>query len=251
MRSLEIEILDYLKNNPDDSVTAMIILIGCYIRLNDIDNADLTINKCYKLVGRNVPFGLAMSKAIIENIKGNKKEAIAILMKLIKNKKLTEGERIVVFVQLIIYNSNLAYFEEMYNKVVELWKMINHNSEMDFDGNSFYSEVAKYADHLPLISAMDDLKSYLNGKELLKKDDKYSEIYRDVKDYTKDNRLIEDIIPYEEVDLDFPDVKYFSLKLISKPMSVGESHNLEIQIEKLIESKYPCVLVLVYVMARE
>ncbi|MBF0458415.1 MAG: hypothetical protein HQK99_11035 [Nitrospirae bacterium] len=250
LRSLEIEILDYLKNDPDDSVTAMITLIGCYIGLNDIENAELIVHECYKLIKRNIPFNLAIYKTMIENIKGNKKEAVAILMKLIKNNKLTEGERIKVFVHLIVYNSNLAYFEEMYTNVVELWNMINHNTKIDFDDDSFYSKVSKYSDSRVLFKVMDKLKSYLNGKELLKDDDKYSEIYKYVKDYTKDNLLIEDIIPYEEVDIEFPDIKYFSLKLISKPMYVQERHNLEIQITKLIESNYPQVLVLVDVIVR-
>ncbi|MBF0488666.1 MAG: hypothetical protein HQK98_10955, partial [Nitrospirae bacterium] len=121
-------------------------MIDCYMRLNDIDNAELIVHECYKLVKRNVPFNLAMYKAMIENVKGNKKEAVAILMKLIKNKKLTTGEKIAVFVHLIIYNSNLAYFEDMHRNVLELWNMINPNTKIDFDDDSFYSKVSKYSD---------------------------------------------------------------------------------------------------------
>lgn len=65
----------------------MIILIECYMRLNDVENAELTLNNCYKLVKRIVPFGLAMYKSAIENINGNWKEAVSIVQKLLKNNK--------------------------------------------------------------------------------------------------------------------------------------------------------------------
>ncbi|KWT94632.1 hypothetical protein [Candidatus Magnetominusculus xianensis] len=251
LRSLEFDILSYLESNPEDSVTPMIILIACYMNLNDIENAELIVNKCYKLVKRNVPFDLAMYKANIENAKGNNKEAFAIVRTLLKYQKLDERERVIALIYLMIVNTNLANFEEVYKYVLELWNIINHNSEIDFEEDSFYSKVSQYIDPRSLIGVVDKLKSYLKGKEQLKNNETYSEIYRYVKEYTNDNRLIEDIIPYEEVDIEFPDEKYFSLKLITKPMSVEESHNLEIQIARLIESNFPFILVLVDVIARK
>ncbi|MBF0487908.1 MAG: tetratricopeptide repeat protein [Nitrospirae bacterium] len=247
LRSLEIEILNYLEIRPADLVKTMIALIACYIKLDDIENAEVMLERCYSHVNGNVPFNLAMLKAAIENGKGNMKEAVEILRQLLKDNMLDEREKISALVSLAIFNSNLSNYEKMHKVVLELWNMVFHNSKIDFDDNSFYSKVSQYIDPRLLINVMENLKSYLNGKELLK-DKTYSDIYEYVKNYAKDNQIIDDIIPYEEVDCEFPDVKYFSLKIISQPMSIEDAFELEIDIYKLIMSKYPCVLVLVNVI---
>ncbi|MBF0554661.1 MAG: hypothetical protein HQK96_08935 [Nitrospirae bacterium] len=246
LQSLVIKISDDLEKNPKDKVDLMMELIECYMRLDDIEKAELKLDECYNLVNGNVPFYLEMVKAEIKNRKGNTKEAVKILRQLLKDNKLIEHERISALVALAIYNSNLSNYEEIHKVVLELWNMVYHNSEIDFNDNSFYEKVSK-RDAEPLIRAMNILESYLNGKKLLK-DKTYSDIYEYIKDYAKDNQIIDDIIPYEEVDIEFPDIKYFSLKIISKPMSIEEEFNLEIYIYKLIISKYPGVLVLVNVI---
>ncbi|MBF0457754.1 MAG: hypothetical protein HQK99_07655 [Nitrospirae bacterium] len=247
LHSIEIEILDYIENNPKDIVTSMILLIKCYMLLNDTANAELILNKCYSLVKRTVPFDLAMLKAMTKNIKGNTKEAVEIVRQLLKKKKLIERERISALVSLAVFNSNLAYYEEMYRVVSKLWNMINNNAEINFDDNSFYSKISQYTDARPFIGVMNNLKSYLNGKELLK-DKTYADIYEYVKYITKDNPAIYDVIPYEEVDFDYESEKYFSLKIVSKPLSVDDKFELEIHISELIANKYPYVFVIVDVI---
>ncbi|WP_420265701.1 tetratricopeptide repeat protein [Candidatus Magnetominusculus dajiuhuensis] len=247
LRSLEIEILNYLETRPADVVKTMIALIACYIKLDDIKNAEVMLERCYSHVNGNVPFYLELFKAAIKNRKGNTKEAVEILRKLLKDNTLIERERISALVSLAVYNSNLSNYEEIHKVVLELWNMVCPNSKIDFDDNSFYSRVSQYTDEEPLIRVMSILESYLNGKELLK-DQTYSDIYEYIKDYSNNNQDIDDVIPYEDIDIEFPDIKYFSLKIISKPMSIEEEFDLELYIYKLIISKYPGVLVLVNVI---
>ncbi|MCG6551183.1 MAG: hypothetical protein L7F77_02550 [Candidatus Magnetominusculus sp. LBB02] len=248
LRSLVLELTDYIEKNPKDLIDSMILLIKCYYLLDDIENAEIIFGKCSEMLNGELPFELAMLKTTIEASKGNSEAALEILRHLLKN-ATTEYEKAYVLSHLATSYANMSYYEEMYQAILELWNMVNHNYEIDFDDNVFYAKISQYFDPRPLISIMTKVKSYLNGKALLK-NKMYSDIYEYVKESLKDNQAVYEIFSFEDIDIEFPDEKYFSLKIIAKPMSIEEQFNLEIYIYKLIISKYPGILVLVRVLGR-
>ncbi|MEO5360810.1 MAG: hypothetical protein H7843_10255 [Nitrospirota bacterium] len=249
LRSLALELSDYLEKNPKDIVVSMLLLIQCYMNLDDIENAEIVLDRCYKLVNGDVAFDLAMFKAEIESRKGNRRKSIEIIRQLLDNDALIEPERKIKALSLFaVYNYSMLYYDETHKVMKELWYIINHENEINYeDDNLFYSRISQYTDPLPLIEVMDNLKSCLHGRELLK-DKTYSELYEYVKEYAKGNPVIEEIIPYEEVDIDFEAEKYFSLKIITKPLSIEDAFNLEAAIFQIVMSKYPGISVLVDVV---
>ncbi|MBF0516944.1 MAG: hypothetical protein HQK97_07485 [Nitrospirae bacterium] len=247
LRSLAVEISDDVGKNPKDIEALMMLLIQCYMKLDDIDNAEIEVDKYYRLTNGNVPSILVIVKAEINHRKGNTIEAIDIIRQLLNhNVSLDYGIKVQALALLAIYNAALFYYEEVYNAVKELWYLINHEDNINFeDDNLFYSRLSQYADTLPFVERiMDQLKSYLNGKELLK-NKTYSDVYECVNEYAKGNPLIARVIPYEMVDCDFKADKYFSLRIIANNVPVEDIIDLETDIYHVIESKYPDVPVLV------
>ncbi|MBF0565432.1 MAG: hypothetical protein HQK89_09325 [Nitrospirae bacterium] len=216
--------------------------------MEDIDNAENILDRCDHMNIERLPIDITMYKATIQNLKGKYREALELLNQRLTDASLKSFERIRLSLSIAIYEANLGNFNETYKVLLNLWHIVKPGSDFNINDKSFYRYLSQSQIYIePLAVLIIDLvKSYLKGKEYLH-DKKYLEIY----EYVKKIPDVYDVHPFEETDIEFPDEKYFILKVVTKPMLSEDKFNFEQNIQMSLKPIYPDKFILIDVIEKE
>lgn len=241
------DIEKYLAVSPND-VGSMSLLIKCYIRLNDISHAERILEICYNMNIGNLPIDITIYKAMIQNDKRKHGDAVELLNQRLTDQSLTNDERIGLMLPIAIYEANRGNFNETYKVALDLWHIVKPGSDFNINDKSFYLSIAqsRYILYDSLAALINIIRSYLNGIEYLK-DKKYLEIY----EYVKKIPDIYAVYPFEEIDIEFPEMKYFIFKVVTKPMSAEERFNFKHNIRMSLKSIYPDEFILIDIIEKD